>query len=237
MSSHYKDDFYVDLHDKTLYPANTILDIVLDSIPRIESAVDVGCAVGSWLAALKARGVEDIIGLDGDWVNEDLLEIPRDKFRKQELDKPFALEKKYDLAMSLEVAEHLPESSAAGFVKSLTESSDFVLFSAAVPYQGGTYHINEQWLDYWYDLFFENDFLGIDIVRKKIWRDENIPFWYKQNMILYVKKERMSELILNERDSVLTRPISLVHPEQYLSAKVASRIVLDEIKKRFKIKK
>ncbi|MFH2122644.1 MAG: methyltransferase domain-containing protein [Pseudomonadota bacterium] len=231
--SFYQDDFYVNLHKRTLYPAKVILDIIFNIIPDVHSAIDVGCAVGSWLSVFKEKGIDDIQGIDGDWVNKDFLEIPIECFRSFDLTKPFKLDKKYDLAMSLEVAEHLPESSAKGFVSSLTTLSDFVLFSAAIPFQGGTNHVNEQWIEYWNILFKEQGFQGVDIVRRRIWNDAEIPFWYKQNLILFVRKERICELQLNA-DLENYNPIALVHPEQYLSAKVALRIVLNSIKQKVK---
>jgi hypothetical protein len=229
----YNDEFYVDLHQQTLYPAKVILEIILNTIPDVRSAVDVGCAVGSWLSVLYKNGVKEIQGVDGDWVNEDFLEIPAEFFRSVDLTHPFRLDRKYDLALSLEVAEHLPESSAQGFVGSLTALSDFVVFSAAIPHQGGTNHINEQWLDYWNELFIAYGYQGIDIVRKQIWNDTKIPFWYKQNLILFVRKERVGELNLTV-DFEMYDPISLVHPEQYNSGKVALRVLLDGLKHKLK---
>jgi hypothetical protein len=231
--SSYQDDFYKDLHQQTLYPARTVIDILLPVLPSIGSAVDVGCAVGSWLSVLKENGVPEIRGIDGDWVNKEFLEIPGECFRAVDLEKPFSEEKKYDLAMSLEVAEHLPASSAAGFVASLAGLADFVLFSAAIPFQGGTSHVNEQWLEYWCRLFSAQGFRGVDCIRRRIWHDEKIPFWYKQNLVLFARENRLAELKLPE-GIVEMEPVSLVHPEQYLSARVAFRIVKDNIGKRIR---
>lgn len=231
--SSYQDDFYIDLHRQTLYPARAILDILLSVLPCTRSAVDVGCAVGSWLSVLKEKGVGEIQGIDGDWVNNEFLEIPKDCFRAVDLERPFSCEKKYDLAMSLEVAEHLPAASASGFVKSIAGLAEFILFSAAVPFQGGTSHVNEQWIEYWCELFSGHGFRGVDCIRRRIWHDEKIPFWYKQNLVLFVKENRLPELSLSA--GILdNEPVSLVHPEQYLSAKVALRIVKDSITKRIR---
>src|SRR5699024_10679550 len=119
-----------------------------DIIPTVHSAVDVGCGVGTWLSVLAAWGVKDIQGYDGDWIDTALLEIPAAHFSSRNLTEALAPPAaRFDLAMSLEVAEHLPASAARTFVKSLTAQSDFVLFSAAVPHQGGRHHVNEQWLE------------------------------------------------------------------------------------------
>lgn len=216
--------YYTDRHEKTVHSANKILSVVLDVLPNIRSAVDVGCGIGTWLSVLKEKGVEEIYGLDGDWVDKDLLEISKDCFTPTDLSQAFTLDQKCDLALTLEVAEHLPEASANNFVRSITNLSDFILFSAAIPQQGGRSHVNEQWLEYWMGLFKEYGFIGLDIVRKKIWNDQAIPYWYKQNLVLFVKESRISEIRLTE-DIESLHPISLIHPDKYL-AKLAQMSTL-----------
>ena len=132
----YDDTFYKDRHRKTQYAARNILSIILQSFPGIQSAVDVGCGVGTWLSVLKDMGIDDVQGIDGDWVNKDLLEIEQERFMVRDLGDVINTKRKYDLAISLEVAEHLPSSSAEGFVQSLTNMADIVLFSGAIAYQG-----------------------------------------------------------------------------------------------------
>lgn len=210
----YKNNFYKNRHKESLYAAKSILTIVQEIIPRLESAVDFGCGVGTWLSALRKKGVKDILGIDGSWVNRKYLEIPSEFFIEYDLSKKISLPKKYDLAISMEVGEHLPSKSADVLVTSLTHSSDFILFSAAIPGQGGINHINEQYLDYWVKLFKERDYIGLDVIRRKIWNDELIPFFYRQNSILYVKKERI--LDLRQKHEVIENiPISIIHPKLY----------------------
>jgi hypothetical protein len=88
------------------------------------------------------------------------------------------LDRKYDLAICLEVAEHLPVSSAGTLVDSITRASDLILFSAAIPLQTGTHHINEQWQDYWAALFDQRGFVASDIVRPAIWGRPDVRWWY-----------------------------------------------------------
>lgn len=218
MKNYYQRDFYENRHQQTVYSANTILPIVLDALPVVHSAVDFGCAVGTWLAVLKEQGVDDIQGLDGDWVEQDLLEISKENFRQVDLEKKIKLDKKYDLAISLEVAEHLQPAAANRFVESLTEASDFVFFSAAIPKQGGENHINEQWQDYWADLFKERGCVVLDIVRHKIWNEEKIPVHHRQNCLLFVKREQVTKLRM-PIPSVYDEnfPISIVHPHAYFA--------------------
>lgn len=213
----YKRRFYKDRHQASSYPAQAILSEVLERLPAINSAVDVGCGVGTWLAVLKEKGVSDIQGIDGPWVAEDLLEIPEQNFLQANLRGPIDLNRRFDLTISLEVAEHLPAEAAQTFVNSLVSLADFVLFSAAIPFQGGTNHINEQWPEYWAQMFRSNGYVALDIIRRRIWNDDRIGAFYRQNIMLYAKRERMQDLrmpILEEYSELL--PMALVHPDTYL---------------------
>lgn len=212
--ANYGDKFYKTHQNGMANSANVVLPIVLNALPPVNSAVDFGCGIGAWLAVLKEKGVADICGLDGDWVKPEMLQIPTDNFRAVDFEKDIALGKKYDLAMSLEVAEHLSEAVAAHFVKSLTEAADFVLFSAAIPGQGGKGHINERWQDYWVDLFAAQDYAVLDIVRPAVWDDENVETWYAQNSFLFVRQSQLSRVTVP--DSNITFPIRMVHPRTYV---------------------
>lgn len=215
----YTQDFYSTRHQRTVYSAKTILSLILDKIPPLNSAVDVGCGVGTWLAVLKTdKGVETIQGMDGNWVDEKLLEIPKDSFQRADLSQPFELSRRFDLAICLEVAEHLPPVRAKDFVCSLTALSDCVLFSAAIPFQGGKNHVNEQWHSYWIELFTAQGYLAYDCIRAEIWNDDQIPFWYRQNILFFARKEIAVEIKatpLNAVNGVL--PLLAVHPDLYLS--------------------
>ena len=117
---------------------------------------------------------------------------------------------KYDMAISLEVAEHLPENRGKSFISDLCELSSVVLFSAAIPYQGGDNHINEQWQSYWYGLFKENNFVGIDLIRPQIWENINVKSWYKQNCMLYIHE---SKTLLFKNLEKFNFPLNIVHEE------------------------
>ena len=217
MRNDYGHDYYKGRHQKTVYSARTILSIILDALPEVHSAIDFGCGVGTWLSVLKERGVREIKGVDGPWVDQDLLEIPRQDFRQVNFEEIISCDKKYDLAITLELAEHLSEKTAIRFVESLVTASDFILFSAAIPFQGGKGHINEQWPEYWADIFNERGYVALDFVRRKIWNDKQISIWYRQNIQVFVRKEQMQRFKvpgLDECDNNF--PISLVHPDIYL---------------------
>jgi 2-polyprenyl-3-methyl-5-hydroxy-6-metoxy-1,4-benzoquinol methylase len=98
-----------------------------------KSVIDVGCAAGTWLSVFRRSGVVDVLGTDTGYAENKMMAIAPEAFRKIDLEKPFLLERTFEMAMSLEVAEHLPEESAEGFVDSLTCLAPVILFSAANP--------------------------------------------------------------------------------------------------------
>jgi 2-polyprenyl-3-methyl-5-hydroxy-6-metoxy-1,4-benzoquinol methylase len=133
----YNENFYKNRHKDTLHSAETILQLVQSFIPQINSAVEFGCGVGTWLYVLKESGTKEILGLDGPWVPPEFRMILQKNFIPSDFEKPINLKKRYDLAISLEVAEHISQRNAMQFVESITNASDYILFSAAIPGQGG----------------------------------------------------------------------------------------------------
>lgn len=154
-----------------------------------KSIIDVGCGVGAWLDIWKnsKNGVE-VMGIDAGFVERSLLLIDvSNEFIEADLNNKLPKLKKYDLAMCLEVAEHLDENRADSFVEDLTSLSDIVLFSAAIPGQEGTQHINEKFLKYWIDKFNQNGYKCFDVIRPMIWEVDSISWWFRQNIVLFVK--------------------------------------------------
>ena len=210
------------MHEQTVETARAVLAIVETILPSLNTVLDVGCGQGTWLSVALEKGSQRVVGIDGEWVDPQVMQIPRDSLTVCDLSKPFTVEEKFDLAMSLEVAEHLPAESAAGFVSSLTKASDFVLFSAAIPFQVGTHHVNCRWPEYWAGLFREHDYLAVDEVRPRVWNDVRCKWWYRQNILLFVKAERQRDLRSLTRPMPATQ-LSLVHPDWYYTTAKISR--------------
>ena len=188
-----------------------------------KSVVDFGCGLGTFLKAFKEEGVNEVLGLDGPWVNRELLKdfLSEDEFLEVDLEQENKLNKKYDLVISLEVAEHLSESKASVFVNNLVNAGNVILFSAAVPFQGGQNHINEQWVEYWQDKFEKHNYKFYDIFRRPLWNEEDIKWWYKQNMFLIVSENKEGLLKNTNKDEKI---INLIHPEHF---ELKSRLHLD----------
>jgi SAM-dependent methyltransferase len=214
----YQAYFYANRYQQTVQAAGRILDLVLPRLPPVRSALDVGCGVGAWLSVLREKGVADVLGVDGAWVDEKLLKIPVEKFRRADLSRPLNLERRFDLAICLEVAEHLPPERADGFIAELAGAADFVLFSAAIPFQGGYGHVNEQWPSYWAGRFAARGYAVRDWVRPRLWTDVSIPVWYRENLLLFVAERRLAELApAPDGAADGPMPLDLVHPEAYRS--------------------
>ena len=223
-SEYYTKEFYELLRDGATKSAEVIAPLVLQLLP-VRSVVDVGCGDGSWLAVFRRLGVHEILGVDGDYVNPGSLQIPPDCFQALDLTKPFSLGRGFDLAVSLEVAEHLPAECAPVFVECLTRMAPLVLFSAAIPFQGGVNHINEQWPDKWADLFGRHGYLPVDFLRKRIWQNESVEWWYAQNTLLFANPALLQQnaVLRAELDATNPSQLSLVHPRQYLSLEAKYR--------------
>jgi SAM-dependent methyltransferase len=198
------------VHDPVVHnfsAARQILPYILKLKP-IKSIVDIGCGTGTWLSVAKEFGVEEILGVDGVNLDQEELKIPRTNFINANLSQKFNLNKNFDLLICLEVAEHLPESSSNILIDTLTNHSDFILFSAAIPSQGGQNHINEQWPEYWSDRFSAKGYFACNILRDKFWDNEEIEWWYRQNMVIYGKKFTLSSLNLPISEKIYP----IIHP-------------------------
>jgi SAM-dependent methyltransferase len=183
----YDQQFYEDISDGSRRSAAVVAPLVLRMLPGVSSVADLGCGSGTWLAEFSLCGVPRVTGLDfGDGTREYLF-IRREDFRVVDLSRPVEGVPPHDLAMSVEVAEHLPEASARSFVASLTSISDLVMFSAATPMQGGHNHRNERWPSYWIRLFRERGYRCHDVLRPILWNDKRVEWWYRQNLLLFVK--------------------------------------------------
>jgi SAM-dependent methyltransferase len=213
----YTDEFFDREREGAWRSARTVVPLVRDLV-QPKSVVDVGCGQGTWLAVFREYGVEDAFGVDGEYVRRSKLEIPAELFLPLDLQRPFGLNRRFDLVVSLEVAEHLPMESAEGFVGSLVKLGPVILFSAAIPFQGGTGHLNEQWPDYWAALFRCHRFVPVDCLRKRIWQNDDVQAWYAQNTLLFVDHRHLENQPRLKREHELTvaSQLSVVHPKLYL---------------------
>ena len=175
-------------HEEGVYQSASIIVPLILSLFPFESVVDAGCGIGTWAGCFLENGVRDVIGIDGDYVDRSMLRIPQERFFAHDLRMPVQLNRRFQLAVCLEVGEHLPEARSRGLVNDLVSLAPCVLFSAALPGQGGTDHINEQYLSKWASLFATHDFVALDLIRHQIWNRGEVNWWYRQNIVLFAHK-------------------------------------------------
>jgi SAM-dependent methyltransferase len=199
MTSHsYSSDFYDYIDAGSRASARAVSALLLGEM-RIGSLLDVGAGHGAWAAEWLAAGVKDVVAVDGDYVRRDQLAIPAGCFVAHDLSPPLDLKRRFDLVQSLEVAEHLPADKADLFVDNLVRHGDVILFSAAVPHQGGEHHVNEQPPDYWRKRFEACGYAVFDWVRPRIASAREVKSWYRFNTYLYANaagRKRLSQSIL-----------------------------------------
>jgi SAM-dependent methyltransferase len=214
-NKYYKDNFYKSRDLNTKESASQILQLLFNYF-KPKSMVDFGCGVGTWIKTGQELGVQEILGLEGNWLDKKHLVIPENSFQHKDLTASFNLDKEYDLAISLEVAEHIDEKHSTNFINNLTSASKIILFSAAIPGQRGAGHVNEQWPEYWIEKFKSKGYIALDLIRPYIWDNKDIRSWYKQNSLVFIDKNKLDELpellrFIDEKKKFW----SIVHPDTF----------------------
>ena len=212
-------DTYNGLHmhlDERVRASADVAVPLLQKLLPLQSVVDVGCGSGIWLDAFQRAGVGDYLGLDGDYIVRATLQIPLERFQAADFTKSFSPGRNFDLAICLEVAEHIPPNVADAFIESLSRAAPVVFFSAAIPGQGGMGHVNEQWPSYWKGKFETQGYVAFDTLRRWLWPRDDVFYWYAQNSLLYVRESEIGRypLLNNEpRDFI----VDVLHPHRYLT--------------------
>ncbi len=208
--------FYKSMLDGSLASAREVLPEVF-AVAKPKSVLDLGCGEGIWLRVAKELGATTLVGFDGAYVQLDHLQIDKSEFHSVDLAKAFPAPVRVDLAISLEVAEqYLPESLADEIVAFLTSCSDTVFFGAAIPRQGGTDHVNEQWQSYWAKKFQRHGFEASTDIRDtlSVAAPDLAAMWYRQNALLY-RKRAQSIAAAGPSDERRVQLLDVVHPDLY----------------------
>lgn len=194
----YNDIYYRYINHGSLQSARVVLPLVAKHF-RVRSVVDFGAGQGAWLRAWQELGTDDVVGLDGDYVDRSALLVEAHRFTPADLGLPIRLGRTFDLVQSLEVAEHLPSAAAATFIDNLVAHGKVVLFSAAAPGQGGEHHVNERPYSCWRDLFHERHYTALDMIRPVVARDVRVEPWYRYNSFVFVHDDLLPLLPVDLR--------------------------------------
>jgi SAM-dependent methyltransferase len=209
--------FYEELYPSCHRSASVIVPWIV-RILNPKSVVDVGCGTGAWLAEFAGAGVRDVVGIDGPWVPDDMLKIDAAQIIQHDLTAELELSRRFDLVVCLEVAEHLPETGGDALIKTLTGLGATILFSAAVPGQGGTGHLNEQPPEYWDHRFALRGFQPIRGIGQRFANDPNVAWWYARNMVLYTQNDTVGPGEL--------RKIALENPSKAVRLEAITPVIL-----------
>lgn len=213
MNTYKYDKEFFDFVDRSSYlSAKNFIPQIYDEL-KPKSVLDIGCGRGIWLKVWKDHGVDNVIGIDGEYVDTNAIHVDQSSFFAKDLKLPFDLNTTFDLVECLEVAEHLPMSISDLLVENLIRHGDVILFSAAQKGQGGENHINEQDVDYWMKKFSAKGYHAFDYPRLQVQGIEEIEPWYRYNTVLYANDRGIERLPENIRKTLIYKDNS----KEYMS--------------------
>ena len=222
----YGHDFYDYIDAGSRRSARAVAGLLLPEM-NIASLLDIGAGHGAWAAEWLSAGVKDVIAVDGDYVSLHQLAIPAGNFIAHDLATSLDLKRKFDLVQTLEVAEHLPHAKADLFVDNLITHGDVILFSAAVPHQGGEHHVNEQPPEYWRERFAKRGYAVFDFVRPGLVDKDGVMAWYRFNSYVYANaagQKRLSKAMLATRVPD-DQPLTIGGDFKWLLRRAAVRLI------------
>lgn len=202
----YTEGYYETIFENAIKSRDEIFKTLIDIgiLKPGMSVIDVGCGIGEFGHEAADKFAIKYYGVDFKAPKGKLL-IPADRYSEYDITSgaSFPWNQKFDLVICTEVLEHIDEKFAKNAVSLLASLGDTILFSAAIPDQGGHHHVNEQWQTYWTDLFSIEGFFGYQkVMIDNLWDNENVDVWYKQNLVLYSRHQLPFQ----------TEVMALVHP-------------------------
>ena len=165
-----------------VYP---LMGNIFQEILDPKDVVDLGCGHGILMAGFSC----ECVGIEAS--DEGFKQTKERGYEAHQIDLrlPLDLKRRFDLAVSIEVAEHLEEEYADIFVDNLISMSNRILVTASPRVE--RWHYNPQPKSYWIDKFSAKGFLLSEItntlvetMRQKIPKDRD----YLYNNLMYFEK-------------------------------------------------
>ena len=208
----YDDSFFGDAYATSYLSAKLVLSHLNEHF-EFDSVVDVGAGVGAWSRAALEMD-RTVISIDGEWVAGIPGKFDRLNYIFQDLNNQVTTACPHDVAICVEVAEHLLPERSLGFVADLCKLSPVVVFGAALPRQGGAGHINCRPHSFWINAFAEKNYTAIDFFRPKFCYDGRVGPWYAQNTYLFVAPENLAQFAGFAKPSL----VDVYHPKVVLDS-------------------
>lgn len=215
LGDHYSDEYFDGWAEDSFKSAKGLLEI-LYKLYSAQSVADFGCGRGAWLTTCEMLGSRVLHGYDGPWVKKEKLYSNNIEFFPVNFEEKVVPRRRYDLAISVEVAEHISDKNADNFINMMNDASDVIIFGAAAKGQGGENHINEHWQSYWIGKFKKKGYICFDIFRSVLWKNSDVDWWYKQNTFLFVKENTLSgDFSMGKLRSMESVIYDIVHPDSF----------------------
>lgn len=190
IDSIYASEYYASMDRETaIQDANQLADTIID-IYSPDNVIEFGCGTGRLLYRYTERGIT-VYGIDASSSALEQSKLPDECLQQHDLTQPFSTEEKYDIALAIEILEHLPQKAADTVVDSISNAAKTVLVSAATPGQGGTHHVNEQPHAYWIEKFETRGMTYQPSTTEKIRSQLKLDdlMWISDNLIVFKKDE------------------------------------------------
>jgi len=187
MDGIYDDYFYEQHMDTKTRSAVSIANVIVDTINPC-SVFDIGCGNGIFISELNKRGI-DVLGCDSSKaaIRTSCKNVT---IFAADVTNPIMLNRKYDLVMCVEVAEHIHKKYSDQLIANCINNGERILFTSAPPGQGGIGHINEQPYEFWITKFNKFGFVHdekMTLCLKEKMRSKKVIWWITEN-IMYLRK-------------------------------------------------
>lgn len=184
----YDAEFYNFSKEEVSKFVSSFVDIIIKEF-NPKSVADIGCGIGLYVNEFDKRGVE-AVGYDGSPYAIKNSVTRKGLLKIGDIRKNLNFDKKYDIVLSIEVAEHIPTKCSDIFVNTLTKCSDVIILTAAQKGQGGTDHINEQPRYFWIKKFEKKNFNFNKSLSEKLsfkMKEKGVPWWIHGNLMIFQK--------------------------------------------------